>query len=326
MGRVIAATNESVPVLGSGFRLGHWTSPTGTTGCTVLLPPPGNVCAYDMRGGAPGSRELGPLDLARARTEVHAIALSGGSAFGLAVADGVMAWLEERGVGFAVGDALIPIVPAAVILDASAGNPAQRPGPAAGRAACEGAGSGPVPEGRVGAGAGGTVGKWAGREFHVPGGLGVASAVQDGQRVAALAVVNSVGDVIGDDGQVLAGTTAPAPVMAFPPAEAHGGGRASTVLAVVTTRATLDKRQVHFLAARGSDGIAVAVRPAHTQYDGDLVFAVAAPGQPDDPPANVDVLGMLATRAVAQAIRRAVLAGPDGTARVSDEPGPALSR
>lgn len=309
MGRVIAATNESVPVLGSGFRLGHWTSPTGTTGCTVLLPPPGNVCAYDMRGGAPGSRELGPLDLARARTEVHAIALSGGSAFGLAVADGVMAWLEKRGIGFAAGEAVIPIVPAAVILDAAAADPAERPGSAAGFAACEAAGPGPILQGRVGAGAGATVGKWAGREFGVSGGLGVADAEYEGQRVSALAVVNALGDVIDDAGQVLAGTTAPEPVVAFPPGEARSAGRASTVLAVVTTRATLDKRQVGFLAARGSDGIAVAVRPAHTQYDGDLVFALAAPEQPGDPPANPDVLGMLATRAVAQAIRRAVLAG-----------------
>jgi len=303
--------DEPAPDLGPGFLVGHWTSPDRGTGCTVVLPPPGNVCAYDMRGSSPGSRELGPLDLARPRTEVHAIALSGGSAFGLSVADGVMAWLEQRGTGFAVGEAVVPIVPAAVIFDASAADPAQRPGAAAGRAACGAADSGPVPQGLVGAGAGATVGKWAGLDYRAPGGLGVASVVQQGHRVAALAVVNAVGDVIGDGGRVLAGTAAPAPHMAFPPVEASIAGSTSTVLVIVTTQATLDKRQVYFLAARGSDGIATAVRPAHTQYDGDLVFAVAAPPSPDEPPANLDVLGMLATQAVAQAIRAAVATVPD---------------
>jgi L-aminopeptidase/D-esterase-like protein len=304
-GGVTAAMDDPVPDLGPGFRVGHWTSPDRTTGCTVVLPPPGNVSAYDMRGSSPGSRELAALDLDRPRTEVHAITLSGGSAFGLAVADGVMAWLQERGVGFAVGDAVVPIVPAAVIFDASAAGPAGRPGAAAGRAACEAADDGPVAQGRVGAGAGATVGKWAGLDFRAPGGLGVATVAQDGHRVSALAVANAVGDVIGDDGRVLVGSTAPTPRFALPPGEARIAGRTSTVLAVVTTRATLDKRQAHFLAARGSDGVAIAVRPAHTQYDGDVVFAIAAPALPDEPPASLDVLGMLATRAVAVAIRAA---------------------
>jgi L-aminopeptidase/D-esterase-like protein len=305
-GRVISTIDEAAAGLGPGFRVGHWTSPGLATGCTVILPPPGNVCSYDMRGSTPGSRELGPLELARPRTEVHAVTLSGGSAFGLSVADGVMAWLEERGTGFAVGEAVVPIVPAAVIFDESAADPAGRPGPAAGRAACDAAGSGPVPQGRIGAGAGATVGKWAGLDFRVPGGLGVATAEQQEHRVAALAVVNAVGDVIGEAGEVLAGTTTPDPELAFPPGEVRAAGRTSTVLAVVTTHAALDKRQVHFLAARGSDGIAMAVRPAHTQYDGDLVFALAAPPQAAQPPANLDILGMLATRAVAGAIRAAV--------------------
>jgi L-aminopeptidase/D-esterase-like protein len=125
--------------LSAGFRVGHWTAPDGSTGCTVILPPPGTVASLDIRGSSPGSRELAPLDLERQRTEVHGLLFTGGSAFGLAAADGVMRWLEEKGIGFQTPIGPIPIVPAAVIFDAAAGTKESRPGPDAGSAACEAA-------------------------------------------------------------------------------------------------------------------------------------------------------------------------------------------
>jgi L-aminopeptidase/D-esterase-like protein len=291
--------------LSPGFRVGHFTDPGGETGCTVVLPPPGNVCSYDLRGSSPGSRELASLDLERRATEVHGVLLTGGSAFGLAAADGVMAWLEEHGIGYHTEIAIIPIVPAAVIFDLGAAKDHGRPGPKAGYAACQAAVEEPVPTGRVGAGTGATVGKWAGREYRSPGGLGLAVMEVNGVSLAALAVVNALGDVIAGNGSVLAGTTSGNPTFRAP-AEPTEATVANTVLAVVTTNAALDKSQVRFLAARGSDGITKAVRPAHTRYDGDVVFAVAGRPPAGAPKANLDVLGLLAADAVAAAVRNAV--------------------
>jgi L-aminopeptidase/D-esterase-like protein len=232
--------------------------------------------------------------------EVHAVLLTGGSAFGLAAADGVMAWLEERGIGHPTSSGVVPIVPSAVIFDLNVGDRTVRPTAKAGRAACEDAAEEDVATGRVGAGAGATVGKWAGIEYASPGGLGIGIAESGSLRVAALAVVNAVGDVLSPDGSVLAGTRNPRPTYDRPgPA---GGTPANTVIAVVATQGNLDKQGARFLAARGSDGITTTIRPAHTRYDGDVVIAVAAPGaDPDD--GDIDVLGHLATEAVAEAIR-----------------------
>ena len=290
--------------LGMGFKVGHWTDPDGKTGCTVVLPPPGNVTACDIRGSSPSSRELELLRPQAKLTETHAILLTGGSAFGLAAADGVVAWLAERDIGYRTATARVPIVPAAVILDLAVGDPEARPGPAAGRAACDAAAD-EATTGRVGAGTGASVGKWAGFEHRVDGGLGISSATADGLTVAALAVVNAVGDVIGADGSTVAGTTAQDRTYKGP-AAARAEELSNTVLAVVAVEATLDKRDVGFLAARGSDGITVAVRPAHTRYDGDVVFAVAAPRGETASPETLDVLGHLATQAVAAAVRDAV--------------------
>ena len=290
--------------LGSGFRVGHWTHPSGKTGCTVVLPPPGNVTSCDIRGSSPSSRETELLHPDRKLTEVHGILLTGGSAFGLAAAHGVVEWLAERGVGYRTPVTPVPIVPAAVIFDLGGADAAARPGPAAGRAACEAAGD-TAETGAVGAGAGATVGKWAGFEHRSSGGLGMATVHSDGLEVSALTVVNAVGDVIAPDGTVVAGTTAPEPAYVAP-SRPQDDLPMATVLAVVATRATLDKREVRFLSSRGSDGITVAVRPAHTRYDGDLVFASAAPGTGPTSPMQLDVLGHLATEAVAQAVRGAV--------------------
>jgi len=292
--------------LNPGFRVGHWTSSVAATGCTVILPPPGNVSGYDVRGSSPGSRELASLDLERQRTEIHGLLFTGGSAFGLAAADGVMRWLEEHGIGFRTPIATIPIVPAAVIFDAAAGDPASRPGPEAGYAACEAAVETGVATGAVGAGAGATAGKWTGHEFLVPGGLGIGAARDEDLEVRALAVVNPFGDVIGDDGAVLAGSTNPVPRFRPPPAEPAVGW--NTVLAVVTTVAALQKPDVRFLAARASDGITRSIRPAHTRFDGDIAFAIASPDGPGlvATSADLDRLAALATDATVQAIRNAV--------------------
>lgn len=290
--------------LGMGFKVGHWTDASGVTGCTVVLPPAGNVTSCDIRGSSPSSREIEHLHPDRKLTEVHAILLTGGSAFGLAAADGVVGWLAERDVGYQTAITKVPIVPAAVIFDLGAGDAAARPGPEAGRAACEAAAE-ESETGRVGAGTGGTVGKWAGFEHHSPGGLGIATASSDELSVSALAVVNAVGDVLAADGTVLAGTRATDPVYRGPSRPADVPPM-NTVLALLAVEATLDKRDVRFLASRGSDGITVAVKPAHTRYDGDVVFAVAVPNGRPTPPEDLDVLGHLATQAVADAVRDAV--------------------
>ena len=289
--------------LGFGFKVGHWTDADAATGCTVIIPPRGNVAACEIRGSSPGSREIAQLDNDRRLTEIHGLLLTGGSAFGLAAAHGVMDWLEERGIGYETPIATVPIVPAAVVFDLGVGRSDVRPGPEGGRAACDDATEGPVAVGRVGAGTGASVGKWAGPEYSAPGGVGIAHAAAEGAEVGAIAIVNAIGDVVAPDGSVLAGTTAPEPrfMMATPQAKPPP----NTVLVAVVTRADLDKREVRWIAARAADGITVTIRPAHTRYDGDIAFAVAAPGGDNDPP-PVDLLGVLATRAVATAIRSAV--------------------
>ena len=290
-----------------GFKIGHYTDEANRTGCTVVLPPAGNVASCDVRGSSPSSRELILLDTARRLTEVHAILLTGGSAFGLAAADGVMAWLAEREIGYDTVVARVPIVPAAVIFDLGSGNPDERPGPLEGRAACVAATSSDIATGPVGAGTGATVGKWGDRENAVAGGLGIGHAEAEGLTVAALAVVNAVGDVLGADGRSIAGSS-------FDDGQVRAPRRpgtddvapGNTVLALVATQAHLDKREVNWLAGRGSDGVTTSIRPAHTRYDGDVCFAVAAPPPDRAAETNLDVLGVLATQAVANAVRDSV--------------------
>lgn len=291
--------------LGWGFEVGHFTDTEHQTGCTVILPPAGNVASCDIPGSSPGSREIESLHPDKRLTEIHGLLLTGGSAFGLAAADGVMRWLEERGRGFETPAATIPIVPTTVVFDLGAGSAQGRPGPDAGYAACEAATAEGIPTGRVGAGTGCTVGKWAGFEHRAAGGLGIGAAEQEGHRVTALAVVNAVGDVLGSNGEVIAGTSNPEPRY-LPPSFQRDGFTSNTVLAVLVTEAKLDKRDVRFLATRGSDGITISVHPAHTRYDGDAVFAIAVPPKKDGPAKDLDVLSYLATQAVAAAVRDAV--------------------
>ncbi|HEY1353615.1 MAG TPA: P1 family peptidase [Ktedonobacteraceae bacterium] len=296
-----------------GIRVGHETSLEAATGCTVILCDPPAVGGVDVRGGAPATREtdvLRPLHLVE---EVHAVLLSGGSAFGLDAASGVMRYLDERGQGFASGVARVPIVPAAAIFDLGLGSALVRPDAEAGYRACERATHTGTPQGNVGAGTGATVGKLAGPAFMMKGGLGSAS-VQIGNEimVGVLVVVNAAGDVIDPQtGQLIAGARNP-PVG---PTTAHPLG--NTTLAVVATNAALSKNEVNKVAQMAHNGLACTLRPAHTMFDGDTVFALALGARsarqsdPQSAAIQTSTIGAAAASVLAQAIVKAVRAASD---------------
>jgi L-aminopeptidase/D-esterase-like protein len=287
-----------------GVRVGHWSDVSARTGCTVvLLPDEGAVTSVDVRGAAPGTRETDVLAPDNQVQVAHAILLTGGSAFGLAAADGVMGFLEERGSGVPTPAGLVPIVPAAVLFDLAVGRADVRPGPAEGRAAAEAALAGqPCGAGVVGAGTGATVGKAFGEPS--PGGLGTASvALPGGGTVGVVVAVNAVGDVVAEDGSVLAGAGTVARLLSEVPPPPPAGS--ATTIAVVATNVALTKTQAHRLAVVAHDGLAQAIRPVHTAFDGDTVFATST-GQvtPADP--SLLTLQTAAVVAVATAVRRAV--------------------
>ncbi|HEX6547341.1 MAG TPA: P1 family peptidase [Candidatus Dormibacteraeota bacterium] len=283
-------------------RVGHWTDAQAQTGCTVvLLPPEGAVCGVDVRGAAPGTRETDLLRPGCTVDRVHALLLTGGSAFGLAAADGVMRWLSEREIGIAIDKVSVPIVPAAVIFDLSTGS-FSYPGPQQGYAACADAVRGrPCQSGRHGAGTGATVGKLYGA--RLPGGLGTASVrLPGGVTVGALAVVNAVGDVVDRSGQVLGGgADSWRRILTEGPPERVVAG-SSTTLAVVAVDAKLDKTACARLAAVAHDALAMAIRPVHTPFDGDTVFALSV----GDRECDLVSLGVGAVEALRTAIERAV--------------------
>ena len=289
-----------------GIRVGHSTDLQGLTGCTVVLCPPGTLGSGEVRGGAPATRETDLLRPGTLVNEVNAVLLTGGSAFGLDAAAGVMRYLEERGIGFPAGVALVPIVPGAALFDLGIGDPTARPAPTEGYAACEAA-SEQVEEGTVGAGTGATVAKLYGPERQVKGGIGSASAAEGSVVVVgALFAVNAVGEVLGEDGEVVAGAR-PAERAEEEPGEAAvpwpHGPVTNTIIGVVATNARLSKERAHLLAGSAHDAVAGVVRPAHTIWDGDTVFTLAT-GQEDAPQ---DLLERLVERAVAESIRRGVL-------------------
>jgi L-aminopeptidase/D-esterase-like protein len=263
---------------------------------TVLLFPADSIGSGEVRGGAPASRELDLLEPSRTVARVDAIVFSGGSAFGLAAADGVMRYLVERGQGYATAGGPVPIVPAACVYDLveSDAKPTADAGYAAAVAAAR---DEELTTGRVGAATAATVGKWRGREGAVPGGLGVASTTVDDACVAALAVVNAVGDVIAGDGTVIAGSTSTAEP--FP--ESPFAERENTTLVALVTDARASKADCYLLAQSTHDGLARAIRPAHTRYDGDLSIAVTTATTD----ANLDRLRAAAADVVADAIRSA---------------------
>jgi L-aminopeptidase/D-esterase-like protein len=267
-------------MLPDGFRVGHWSDLEGGTGCTVVLAPDGAVAAGEVRGGGPGTRESELMSPASNAPGVQAVCFAGGSAFGLAAADGVVRWLDERGVGYATPAGLVPLVAGAIVYDLPRGDPRARPGPEAGRAACDAAGT-EVERGTVGAGTGAAVGKVFGPEGWTKGGVGLASDEVGGARVSALAVVNAVGEVVAEDGSVLAGAwrdgryvrTADAlkQGVEMPPAT-----RESTTLVCLMTDARLTKREVWLVARAATAGVSRAVQPSATAWDGDLVYALAS--------------------------------------------------
>lgn len=288
-----------------GFAIGHWTHPQGHTGCSVVLPPSGTLGGIAVRGGAPGTREAMALGPTGNVQECHAIVLSGGSAFGLATADGVVAWCEENGIGYERTVARIPIVGAAIVFDLRI--PGQdRPGPEAGRAACEQAGEDEPAQGLVGVGAGCTVGKAAGLEFGAPGGVGWAVATGGDVTVGALIAVNPLGDVLDENGGILAGSSAPPERPRYPvgPPPAPPGASQNTVIGCLMTNARLTKPQACRAADLAHTGIARSVEPAHTTFDGDALFLLAS--QRVD--ATLDLVAHLGAQAVAAAIRSGVRA------------------
>ena len=286
----------------AGIRIGHETDLTGITGCTVVLCPPGTTGSVDVKGGAPGTRETDAIRPGTSVNEIHAVLLTGGSAFGLAAAGGVARWLEEHEIGFDTGVAWVPIVPAAVLFDLAIGDASARPDEAAGYAACEAAAEGEVEEGSVGAGTGATVAKQPDPAAGWKGGVGSASIEEGGVVVSALAVVNALGNVVDADGEPIAANR-------NPDADPQRWPGANTTLVVVATNAALSKERAQLLAQAGNEGLSLAVTPAHTMWDGDTVFAIAT-GEVDAPQRDLEAM---ASPAVAEAIRRGVrAAGPLG--------------
>ncbi len=331
-----------------GLRVGHDTNLEAATGCTVVLCDWPAVGGVDVRGGAPGTRETDLLRPEYMMQEVHAVLLTGGSAFGLDAAGGVMRALETRGVGFAVGEVRVPIVPAAVLFDLGFGRSDVRPDAAAGERACQNATTGPIAQGNVGAGTGATVGKFLGFAHAMKGGLGSASAsLPNGTLVGALVAVNAAGDVRDPETQrILAGTRHPSgqgfllesmPVIATPtqpdaavttnaettpgpsthaPAEPGPGNTplANTTIAVVATNALLTKTDATIIARMAHDALALAIRPVHTLMDGDTIFVLGM-GRPDQHagpekfgPAELSMLGAAAVQTLARAIVKAIQA------------------
>jgi L-aminopeptidase/D-esterase-like protein len=293
----VALSIASVP----GIRVGHWTDLQAGTGCTVVLCEQAVHAGVDVRGAAPATRETDLLRPGSLVGRAHAILLSGGSAFGLDAASGVMRFLEERGLGFQTHAGVVPIVPAAALFDLGLGRADVRPDANAGYAACEAA-SEAVLEGCVGAGTGATVAKLNGPAGAIKSGIGTAAReLNDGIVVGALVAVNAVGAVHDPwTGRVLA-----APRQTNVPRQPLTAAT-NTTIGVIATNARLDAAGINRLAMLGHDGLALAIRPAHTLYDGDTLFALAMPG----PEAGVDpvALGQAAAEVVAEAILRGVRA------------------
>ena len=299
------------------LKVGHHTLPERPTGCTVVIAEQGAVAGVDVRGGAPGTRETDLLDPTALVEQVHAIVLSGGSAFGLDAASGVVRHLEQRGIGLKFGGAVVPIVPAAILFDLGIGDAKIRPGADCGYQAAQRATEGPVAEGNVGAGAGATVGKMAGRARAMKGGLGSAAVtLPNGIVVAALVAVNARGDIVDPaTGQVVAGSRTEdgkglADVRKLlragtlqPPAPQP---LEHTTIGIVATNARLTKPQATKLARMAHDGLARAIAPAHTSSDGDAIFGLSTGTR--DGAVDVDALGALGADAMAEAVLRAVRA------------------
>ncbi len=295
-----------------GVLLGHAQDLEALTGCSVLVFPHGAVGGAEVRGGAPATRETDLLGCMNLVQEINAILLTGGSAFGLAAAEGVMKYLEEKGWGFDTGVACVPIVPAAAIFDLPVGNAARRPDAEMGYQACLNASDDLTPQGNLGAGTGATVGKVLGYGYAMKSGWGCSFfSSENGIKVAAFAVVNAFGDVIDEDGRIIAGSRAPQggfldtqtfleeSLGSFP----GQGSLRNTTLGAIVTNAKLDKSEVNWVARIGHNGIARSLAPSHTKMDGDSIFA-AATGAVEAP---VNLVAVVGARLMAGAVRNAAI-------------------
>ncbi len=293
-----------------GIRVGHAQNEQAGTGCTAILPDQPAVAGVDIRGSAPGTHEVALLEPGRLVEHVHALCLTGGSSFGLQAAIGVQQYLEEKGIGFDVGVAKVPIVPAAVIFDLAVGRADVRPDQDMGYEAAQNARDDDTLCGRIGAGTGATVGKILGHEYAVPGGIGQASEViGEGIVIAALTVVNPLGDVIDPySGEILAGTRKDgrfvntSELMRAHPEKVMQIWGQNTTLSVVATNAALNKLQVTKVAQMAHDGFARVIQPAHTQFDGDLIFALSCGSKKID----TMIVGSIAAEVVARSILKAI--------------------
>jgi L-aminopeptidase/D-esterase-like protein len=292
-----------------GIRVGHAQNEEALTGCTVILCEDGAVGGVDQRGGAPGTRETDLLRPLHRVEKVHGVLLTGGSAFGLDATGGVMRYLEERGIGFDVGVARVPIVPAAVIFDLAIGRADVRPDAAMAYQACLNATTDPVVEGSVGAGTGATVGKILGMPNATKAGVGSACVeIANGLFVGAIAVVNALGDVIDPrTGAIIAGARSEDgfadTLQVMRQFQAMTSASSSnTVIGVVATNAKLSKEEANKVAQMAQDGLARAVRPAHTMYDGDTIFVLST----GEIKADVNLIGAFAAEVFAEAIVRSV--------------------
>ncbi len=300
----------------AGIKVGHFTSTARPTGCTVVLAPPGGaVGGVDVRGSAPGTRETDLLNPENLVDRVNAITLAGGSAFGLDAATGVVRWLDEHGIGYDVRIAKVPIVPAAILFDLAVGDPKVRPDAAAGYTACGAATSERPGEGNVGAGAGATVGKLFGFDRAMKSGIGTASVTLDGLVVGAIVAVNAIGDVVDPaTGRVVAGARSKDGKKTINAVQTILGGEIPAILAagtattigVVATNADLTKAQAQKIAQMAHDGIARAIAPSHTMFDGDTIFTMATGSAKKT--GNPTLLGLMAAEVVAASILRAVYA------------------
>ena len=293
----MTVSEDEAGKLPAGVSVGHWTDLAGQTGCTVILAPGGAVGGVDVRGGAPGTLGTDALQPGRVMQEAHAVLLTGGSAFGLAAATGILRYLEERGVGASFGTVTIPIVAGAVIFDLLTGDPRARPGAEAGYAACVAATRHPA-QGAIGAGTGATVAKAGGGEELRPGGLGIASAPAGDATVTAVMVANSVGGIWDDERHEWI-----APLTGWDQASSLIPGANTTIGAVIDARLT--KEQSNRVATVAHDGIGRAVRPAHTLYDGDTLFCLATGAVAASPDAVEAVAADVVARAIATGVRAA---------------------
>jgi L-aminopeptidase/D-esterase-like protein len=286
-----------------GIEVGQTQDEEALTGCTVLLCRQGAVAGVDVRGSAPGTRETDLLDPVNLVEKVHALVLTGGSAYGLDAASGVMRYLEEQNIGYSMGSIKVPIVPAAVLYDLGLGRADIRPDAAMGYRAAASASSDPPAEGNVGAGTGASIGKVGGMDFAMKAGIGTASIDISGLRIGAIVAVNAIGDVVDpSSGMKIAGLRSGTTLEWLKNKQIDSLVKSNTVIGAVATNARLTKAQATKVAQMTQDGLAQAIRPAHTMFDGDTIFALAT-GEVE---ADVSTVGAFAAEVMAQAIVRAV--------------------